>query len=134
MKCPCHVYYFFVVLALNFPARGRKPKSRWTFRSRLPPFWPLISPQGDGNTATSKVRMRQYAFVLALNFPARGRKLEFLPSSTSEQHEEFWPLISPQGDGNEEEYNKRYTSQLPVLALNFPARGRKHPRPGHRWH
>ena len=115
------------VLALNFPARGRKRDRLSRYSASKFSFWPLISPQGDGNT--SKDRTMQYAFiVLALNFPARGRKrYDLLTNELSqavlalnfpargrkplEEHHVpiyvpisirlFWPLISPQGDGND---------------------------------
>ena len=65
------------VLALNFPARGRKRYILVLYiQSRLS-FWPLISPQGDGNRIGDTAERHQ-AIVLALNFPARGRKLELI--------------------------------------------------------
>ena len=63
-----------------------------------PKFWPLISPQGDGNVIEAAVASID-SHVLALNFPARGRKLE--NALWSQRFDRwFWPLISPQGDGN----------------------------------
>ena len=87
------------VLALNFPARGRKHSESESDVPEEQAFWPLISPQGDGNFENSD--------------PSRAEGL-------------FWPLISPQGDGNQSFLiaEKLFTF---VLALNFPARGRKHP-------
>ena len=62
-------------------------------------FWPLISPQGDGNEVMTGIGLYNRFMVLALNFPARGRKrcprLEHVGQDAL-----FWPLISPQGDGN----------------------------------
>ena len=63
------------VLALNFPARGRKLRGAILWRALFPWFWPLISPQGDGNEHDQVLINVIKEQVLALNFPARGRKL-----------------------------------------------------------
>ena len=89
------------VLALNFPARGRKPEGIYKIgRPEHHPFWPLISPQGDGNPIQPIGTSGEPSVVLALNFPARGRKPGQFFLNQAVHLSEFWPLISPQGDGN----------------------------------
>ena len=93
---------FFRFWPLISPARGRKHSNGLFQRSRKrTSFWPLISPQGDGNTGENDDnRQTEPERVLALNFPARGRKLTRFDIRATDRHEWFWPLISPQGDGN----------------------------------
>ena len=114
----CHGH----VLALNFPARGRKR------------YLPALSPSQEGVLALNFPargrkriclggRASAVGGVLALNFPARGRKR--LPWGLATfLYLKFWPLISPQGDGNQAQSGFDGSQSL-VLALNFPARGRK---------
>ena len=97
------------VLALNFPARGRKRLEELHSSGKIVVFWPLISPQGDGNDEC-RGHSTEGEAVLALNFPAMGRKhgkgsAPFFLSFS------FWPLISPQGDGNKSESTGRVNRQ-----------------------
>ena len=140
------------VLALNFPARGRKLDNCCLCAVGIGyGFWPLISPQGDGNVRMENCGAPRNGRVLALNFPARGRKPNLnggsksplftfwplispqgdgnggfgLPNKLPVNDWMFWPLISPQGDGNHARLKKYNGVKSIVLALNFPARGRK---------
>ena len=87
-------------------------------------FWPLISPQGDGNRYGIRAAMDLRIDVLALNFPARGRKLlgHLLPSPPRGG---VLALNFP-ARGRKRFRNELEALESIVLALNFPARGRKH--------
>ena len=80
------------------PARGRKLRKAFPCYSRSPPYLRTRTPQGDGNTPTSRHTRRNCAEFKNQN-PARGRK----PTSSR---------------------RKASTSSIPFKNQN-PARGRK---------
>ena len=124
------------VFSYLFPARGRKPAWLPGGLRVCEGFFPIFSPQGDGNSLLSAVKeLGDFRPVFSYLFPARGRKQssgDFQRGRTSHVFSYlfpargrkptladcpiasgvgFFPIFSPQGDGNKEYIEKRASYQ-----------------------
>ena len=113
------------VFFLSFPRKGTE--TSWPYRPlrQIPRFF-LSFPRKGTETFVVQAGQGDSPQFFSYLFPARGRKLGGFSPYLDPKSLGFFPIFSPQGDGNLCRLVMVLFPSSDVFSYLFPARGRKH--------